>query len=140
MGSAALMRAVALYELKPRALILEGPFDRLITTVRHRFDAMGVPSFPAAELLMFWGSIEFGANGWAHNPVDYAATIQCPVLLMRGERDPWITAAEMQQIADAIPTKPHIITVPKRGHEMPFVYSDPELWSKAVQELLAATT
>ena len=57
MGATSLMRAVALYALKPRALILEGPFDRLVTTVRHRFDAVGVPSFPAADMLVFWGSV-----------------------------------------------------------------------------------
>lgn len=136
MGSAALMRAVALYELRPRALILEGPFDRLLSTIRHRFDAVGLPSFPAAELLTFWGSLEFRANGFTHNPVEYARQIGCPTLLMRGERDPWITADEMRSIADAMPAQPHLLTVPDRGHEMPFVYGAPELWVSTVREFL----
>lgn len=139
MGATSLMCAVALYALKPRVLILEGPFDHLVTTVRHRFDAVGVPSFPAVDLLVFWGSVQSGSNGWAHNPVDYAATIACPTLLMRGERDPWITVGEMQSIADAIPTRPQIVTVPSRGHEMPFVYGDPELWATSVRQFLAAS-
>jgi uncharacterized protein len=136
MGGAALMRAVALYALRPRALILEGPFDRLLTTIRHRFDAVGVPSFPAAELLTFWGSVQFGANGFTHNPVEYAKQIACPTLLMHGERDPWITADEMRSIAGAMPVLPHLLTVPARGHEMPFVYGAPELWVSTVREFL----
>jgi alpha-beta hydrolase superfamily lysophospholipase len=136
MGSVALMRAVALYALKPRALILEGPFDRLLTTIRHRFDALGLPSFPAAELLVFWGSVQLGANGFVHNPIGYARQIACPTLLMRGESDPWITAEEMQSIADAIPTQPRVLTVPGHGHEMPFVYGAPELWVSTIRAFL----
>jgi uncharacterized protein len=138
MGGAALMRAIAVYELKPRALILEGVFDRLLTTVRHRFDAVGVLSFPAADLLVFWGSVQFGANGWEHNPVDYARSIQCPTLLMSGERDPWITADEMQSITNAISVHAEIIPVPDKGHEMPFVYGDPDLWVSSVRAFLDA--
>jgi len=136
MGSVALMRAVALYALRPHALILEGPFDHLLTTIRHRFDAVGVPSFPAAELLTFWGSVQFGANGFTHNPVEYARQISCPTLLMRGERDPWITADEMRSIAAAMPARPQLLTVPDRGHDMPFVYGAPELWVATVREFL----
>ena len=136
MGGVALMRAVALYQLKPQALILEGVFDRLLTTVQHRFDAVGIPAFPAAELLVFWGSVQFGTNGFAHNPTEYASSITCPTLLMRGEHDPWITDGEIRSIADAIPTPPNIITVPNQGHDMPFVYGDPELWVSAVQTFL----
>jgi pimeloyl-ACP methyl ester carboxylesterase len=136
MGGVALMRAVAIYKLKPRALILEGVFDRLLTTVRHRFDAVGVPSFPTADLLVFWGSVQFGANGFAHNPIDYAQSIESPTLLLRGERDPWITAEETQSIAAAIQPDLEVVTIPNRGHEMPFVYSDPELWAATVQTFL----
>jgi alpha-beta hydrolase superfamily lysophospholipase len=136
MGSAALMRAVALYELKPRALILEGPFDRLLTTIRHRFDTLGVLSFPAAELLLLWGSIESGTNGFTHNPVEYAQHIACPTLILHGERDPWITAEEMQAVAHAIPGAARLLTVPNLGHEMPFVYGAPDLWVATVQQFL----
>ena len=52
MGSAAILGAVALEGVKPDAVIIASPFDRLINTVRNRFKIMGLPTFPAAELLV----------------------------------------------------------------------------------------
>lgn len=138
LGAVALMRAVAGYDLQLGALMLEGPFDRLSTTVRHRFDAVGVPSFPAADLLLLWGSIQVGANAFAHNPLEYAADITYPTLLLRGEHDPWITAEEMQALAMAFPGKADLVTIPNQGHEMPFVSSAPEVWVQAMRAFLDA--
>lgn len=59
---------------------------------------------------------------------------------MRGERDLWITADEMQAIANAIPTQPRLVTMPKRGHERPFVYGDPEVWTASVRQFLDQAT
>src|SRR5262249_45805933 len=59
-GSAAILRAVSLNRVYPDGMILECPFDRLLSTVQHRFSAMGVPSFPAAQLLVFWGGVQHG--------------------------------------------------------------------------------
>lgn len=136
MGATAMMRAVALHVIQPAALILEGPFDRLSTTTRHRFDAVGVPSFPAADLLLFWGSVELGMNAFAHNPVEYAPTITCPTLLLHGERDPWISAEEIQSIANGIRGPTQLVTVPGVGHDMPFVYPAPGFWLPTVRGFL----
>jgi alpha-beta hydrolase superfamily lysophospholipase len=84
MGSAAILRAVAVERVRPAGLILEGAFDRLLTTTRHRFDAVGAPASPAAELLLFWGSVQLVYNGFGHNLVEYAASVECPTLLMHG--------------------------------------------------------
>ncbi|NJR40440.1 MAG: hypothetical protein HC781_18420 [Leptolyngbyaceae cyanobacterium CSU_1_4] len=78
MGAVAVMRAVAIEKIEPVALILESPFDRLLNTVRHRFEVMGIPSFPSAELIVFWGGVQLGIDGFNHNPVDYARSIDCP--------------------------------------------------------------
>ena len=51
MGAVSIMRAVHAEEVYPDGVILEAVFDRMISTVRNRFDTMGVPSFPSAELL-----------------------------------------------------------------------------------------
>ncbi len=64
MGAAAVLKAVADDKLQPAALILECPFDSLIGTVRHRFTSRGVPSFPLADLLVFWGGAQEGFNGF----------------------------------------------------------------------------
>jgi len=53
MGAAAVLRAVARCGVQPDAIIVESVFDNMLNTVRHRFEAMGVPSFPGAQLLVF---------------------------------------------------------------------------------------
>ena len=55
MGAASVLRSVHSCGVQPDAIIAESVFDRMLTTVRHRFELMGVPSFPCAELLVFWG-------------------------------------------------------------------------------------
>jgi hypothetical protein len=69
-------------------VILEAVFDTMLNTVRHRFHAMGIPAFPSAQLLVFWGGRQWGFDGFAHNPVQYAASLNCPSLFMHGANDP----------------------------------------------------
>lgn len=87
MGGAAVLRAQATGSPRAGALIVESVFDRMLTTVGHRFHGMGLPSFPAAQLLVFWGGVGAGFNGFAHNPVEYARHVRCPTLVLQGARD-----------------------------------------------------
>ena len=86
MGSVAVLRAVAELGIRPDAVVLECPFDRLVNTVSNRFQAMGLPAFPCAHLLVFWGGWQHGFNGFEHNPVEYAGKVDCPALLLHGVR------------------------------------------------------
>lgn len=53
LGAAAILRAVAHEGVRPEAILLEAPFNRLVDTVGNRFAAMGLPAFPAAQTLVF---------------------------------------------------------------------------------------
>jgi alpha-beta hydrolase superfamily lysophospholipase len=136
MGGAAILRAVAIDGVHPAAIIIEGVFDRLLTTVQHRFDAVHLPSWPAAQLLVFWGSVQIGLNGFRHNPIDYAGAITCPILVMHGERDPWITSGETQALVARIDGPKQLVEFPGIGHEMPYVYPAPNLWIATVKQFL----
>ncbi|NJN68699.1 MAG: hypothetical protein HC884_19335 [Chloroflexaceae bacterium] len=74
--------------------------------MRHRFDAMHIPASPFAELLVFWGSVQVGYNGFAHNPIDDAERIACPTLVLHGEHDPWITQAEIESVVQRLQGRP----------------------------------
>ncbi len=135
MGSAAILRAIALQGVVPAGVIIECPFDRLLGTVEHRFTALGLPSFPFAELLVFWGGVQHGMNGFAHNPVEYAAQVRCPVLLMHGERDPRVSVAEVEAVYVALAGEKQLEIFPKVGHESCYV-TRPELWERHVRDFL----
>jgi alpha-beta hydrolase superfamily lysophospholipase len=99
MGSAAILRALAVHDdLKPAAVILECPFDTLRHTAANRFGAMGLPAFPLADLLIFWGGVQQGFNPFRHNPAEYARYARCPVLFLHGANDPRVTREQAETI------------------------------------------
>ncbi|HEY3966185.1 MAG TPA: alpha/beta hydrolase [Planctomycetaceae bacterium] len=131
MGSAAILRAVATGQAVPDGIIVECPFDRLLSTVENRFSAMNLPSFPMARLLVFWGGVQLGMNGFDHNPVEYAARVKCPTLLLHGERDVRVTVPEIRSIYDCLAGEKELVLFPDAGHES-YLEVDSERWRKAV--------
>ena len=102
MGAAAVLRAIQVYGIKPDAVIAEAVFDTMLNTVRNRFHAMRLPSFPSAELLIFWGGHQAGFNGFEHNPLDYAAGVRCPILFLHGDADPRAQLEQARRVFTAV--------------------------------------
>ena len=102
MGAAAVLRAMASEGVTADGIILESPFDKLLTTAGHRYHWMGLPAFPFAELLLFWGGWQQGFNAFALNPVSYARAVTCPALVLGGAHDPWVMPAEARRVAAAM--------------------------------------
>ena len=137
MGSAAILRAVHALGVRPDGVILESVFDTMLGAIRNRFAAMGVPSFPSAELLVFWGGWQFGFNGFAHNPVDYAPSLKCPALFLHGADDPRATLAEGRCVFAAVPgSRKQFVAFEGVGHDSYFL-KHPDAWRAAVQSFLA---
>jgi len=135
MGSAAILRAVAHHGAAPDAVILECPFDRLLTTVGHRFEAMGLPAFPLARLLVFWGGVQHGFNAFAHNPVEDAAAVTCPGLVLNGAHDAWVHATEAEAVCAGLGGPRRFELFEEAGHQ-PCLSADPERWTRLVGEFL----
>jgi alpha-beta hydrolase superfamily lysophospholipase len=135
MGAAAILRAYAEEGVRPDALVLESPFDSLLSTVQNRFDAIGLPSFPAAQLMVFWGSIQSGHNGFADNPISYATSVQCPVLFMYGTADPRVTARQSEAIYALLDPPGGKTSVAFQGlvHES-LIAGDGALWRASVAQ------
>lgn len=102
MGSAAILRAIATEHIQPDAIILEHPFDTLLNTIRNRASALHMPAFPTAELLAFWGSVQNGFNGFSLNPVEWASSVKCPVLIFRGSQDVRVTEEQANAVFDHV--------------------------------------
>lgn len=117
MGAAAIMKALADSPLQPAAAIVECPFAGMYQTIAIRFRAMGVPTFPMAGLLLFWGGAENGFPAWRHNPADYAARIHCPVMLQYGAQDDRVDRAETNEIYANLHTEKELVIYPNAGHD-----------------------
>jgi len=139
MGAASILRAVDRHALRPNGIIIEAVFDRMLTTAGNRFHAMGLPAFPGAQALVFWGGRQWGFDGFAHNPVDFARTVRCPALVMHGAADPRATLVEGQRVYDAIPSPKTFITFPESGHAS-YIADAPEAWGRAVDALIQQAT
>jgi len=135
MGSAAILRAVASGAMQPAGLILESPYDRLLDTVGNRFAAMGLPAFPAAGVLVFWGSVQAGMDGFAANPVDDARAVSCPTLLLHGAQDPRVTVAQNAAIFAALAGPKELVSFPDAGHEI-LISAAPPRWADHVARFL----
>lgn len=103
MGAAAVLRAVDACGVRPDAIIVEAVFDRMLHTVRHRFEAMGLPPFPGADLLVFWGGLQAGFNGFEHDPATYAASVACPILFLHGSDDRRARVKEARRVCAEVP-------------------------------------
>jgi uncharacterized protein len=132
MGAAACLRAIHAHDVKPDVLILECPFDRMLTTVQRRFHAMRVPSFPFAELLVFWGGRSGGFNGFAHNPVDYAPLVRCPTLVLHGAKDPRVSVRDVERIYEKLGGGKAMVVFPNLGHQS-YVEADARVWRAQVE-------
>lgn len=135
MGAVAMLRAVHDHGIQPDAVIMEAVFDTMLNTVRNRFHAMRIPSFPSAELLVFWGGRQWGFDGFRHNPVDYASSVHCPVLFMHGRDDPRATLDEGRRVFSAVPSEKAFVTFDKTMHES-YIATHSEEWRNAVANVI----
>src|SRR5688572_6605582 len=117
MGAAAIMKAVHDDLAAPSAIIIECPFGTTLQTVKSRFKTMGIPAFPMAYFLTFWGGTLNGFNAFDHNPEMYASKINCPTLLLYGEQDEKVSLAETQEIFKNLNGQKKLKTYPDAGHE-----------------------
>ena len=104
-------------------------------SVKNRFSAIGVPSFPMAELFVFWGGIQGGFHAFKHNPENYAKDITCPVLFKYGERGPKVTRQETDDIYNNLAEPKKLVIFPLAGHENYLLQYQPE-WVSAIKKFL----
>lgn len=136
MGSAAALRGIAHEGVSPDGLILAAPFDTLLRTVEHRFEPLGIPAFPTAHLLVFWGGVQHGFDGFAHNPVDYAAAVRCPALVLHGSKDKLATPEEARRVFDRLAGPKTFHLFEGLGH-VSFLAQRPQEWRTQVRSFLA---
>jgi pimeloyl-ACP methyl ester carboxylesterase len=80
--------------------------------------------------------VQHGFNGFAHNPADYAAAVQCPALVLHSDQDTRATSAEARAVYDRLAGPKQFVDFPGAGHDVP-VAEAPQAWSAPVARFLA---
>lgn len=117
MGAVAILKAINDYDFKPNAIIIECPFGTMYETTSARFKMLGVPAFPMAGLLVFWGGVENNFWAFGHNPNQYARSVSCPTLLLYGEKDEKVSRKEIDEVFKSLLGEKLLRTYPAAGHE-----------------------
>ncbi len=117
MGAVAILKAIHDYQLQPGCIIIECPFGTMYQTTCARFRALHVPCFPMAGLLDFWGGVQNGFWAFGHQPVEYAKSVHCPVLLLWGEKDEKVSRQETEDIFARLAGIKQLKIYPLAGHE-----------------------
>ena len=136
MGAAAVLHAMAEHGVAADALVLESPFHSLLATVEKRFELLGLPSFPSASLLVFWGGVQHGFDAFDVEPERWAAAFTPPpTLVIHGDLDTRVLTDEARRVVEALGpgTKFHVID--DCGHA-PLLRENAEAWNAAVLPFL----
>jgi uncharacterized protein len=134
MGAVAILKAFNDYPIDVNSIIVECPFGSMYKTVAARFQMMGVPAFPMAGILTFWGGVQLGFWGFSHNPAEYANQINIPLLLLFGEKDDRVSMEETTEIFSNLKGDKNLVTYPELGHD---VFSGNEIqWEADVMEFI----
>jgi alpha-beta hydrolase superfamily lysophospholipase len=134
-GAAAVLQSNRLYLIQPfSGVALEAPFDDLPALVRSQVRAAGLPEWPAADLLLYWGGKQHQCDGFAHRPVSDAAFVDRPARVLHGSVDPVATPAMAEAVCEQFYGPKKRICFDGAG---PMIRSDPARWEAAMAEFLA---
>lgn len=117
MGAVATLKALNDFNLNPDAIIIECPYSSLLKTTQARFKILHIPTFPLANILVFWGGFQHHFNGFKLRPVDDAKSIKCPTLLLYGEKDSRVSRSEINEIFNNLKGRKTLRTYPLAGHD-----------------------
>jgi len=135
MGAVSIMKSIVDYKISPSKIILECPFGSFKKTTENRFEAMKLPTFPLANLLMVYGGLQLGFNPFGHKPTDYAKAIKLPTLLIYGAKDARVTRIEIDEIYKNLQGDKALGIMENSGHEV-YLNDDSARWNKLIDEFI----
>ena len=136
LGAVIITKAIWQYDIQPRKIILEMPFDRLQDHIRARARVSGFPGEPFGFFVTFWTGIEQGFWGYSHTTSRYAKKINCPVLLQWGNNDEYVLNNETERIFASINSSKKKLEVYEGAGHQPLLSNNPIKWQQTVNGFL----
>ncbi len=96
---------------------------------------MNLPSFPLADLLMFYGGIQTGFNPYKHKPMEYAKDVKISTLLLYGKHDPRVTLEETEGIYENLSGQKELVILENSGHEN-YLNNDKKDWLSSIKKFI----
>ncbi len=115
-GATAIMAAAQIPGL--RAVVSESTYASLEENIRQRLDhLLGLPPFPFAPLVIFWGQVETGLDIQKASPVNEIAAISPrPLLLIHGALDETIVVENAYQLYQAAGQPKELVVLQEANH------------------------
>jgi alpha-beta hydrolase superfamily lysophospholipase len=135
MGAVAILKAVADNKIYPHATIIESPYSSLLSTVKNRFELMGLPSFPFAYLLTYWGGVQNNFNALEFNTAKYCNSINSKVIILAGKNDKRATQKQIMEIYNNLNGPKKLYIFENANHES-LLRNDEEKWRKIIEDEL----
>ncbi len=133
LGASTILKSVADYNnIKPNKVILEMPFGSLTDAVKGKLRTMHLPEQPFSTLLTLWGGAEQGFWAFDMNPEEYAAKLNCPVLLQWGINDQRVTETETNTIYKNLASHDKLMIKYAHSAHESLYKKEPEKWLATV--------
>lgn len=101
------------------ALVVDGAYPTLGGILTGWLRQRGIPAWLGrglVRLVLLAGSLRCGYWLSRANPADFAAQIRAPVLFIHGDRDPFVSPAEIEALRAAVRGPAVLWRVPEAGH------------------------
>ncbi len=99
------------------AIILDSVYSSLYQNIANRFNFVyGLPKFPFATSITFFGGLLFNTNGFNVAPVKYIDEIGVPILIIQGDSDNSVSTIEAEQLYDRAMNPKYLWLVKGAGH------------------------
>ncbi len=136
LGAVIISKAIWEYDLHPKKIILEMPFDRLQDHIRARARISGFPGEPFGFFVSFWTGIEQGYWCYNHKTSSYVQKIKCPVLLQWGSNDEYVLEKETEKIFASIGSSNKKLEIYKDIGHRPLIGTNGDQWELTVNDFL----
>jgi len=119
-------------------IVLEQCYDTIENAFNNRIDVVGAPHFLTLPY-RFWAQVITGVRPEDLRPVDMAAKMDMPVLVIAGDSEAELKVEETQALYDAIPAEvKHLQFFPGARHQHRLARKQPELFTETVTSFLDA--